>query len=66
MTNTTWFEVINDEGDWWKFDTVEEAKSFFDEMDEQGENVSLQKPTADWDEDNNSYEEIESNFDFVS
>lgn len=62
MTNTTWFEVINDEGDWWKFTDFDEAKSFFNEMDEQGENVSLQKPTDDWDEDNNCYIEIESNF----
>ena len=39
MTNANWFEVINEEGEWLKFESLEEAKNAYDELIEEGENV---------------------------
>ena len=59
-----WFEVLlTEEGDWWKFDTFEEANEAFQMLVDDGEVVSLQRPANDWTEDNLSYEEIVSSDD---
>ena len=59
-----WFEVIlTEEGDWWKFDTFEEANEAFQILVNDGEVVSLQRPDNSWTEDNLSYEEIISSDD---
>ena len=62
MVNLNWFEVIlPEEGDWWKFNSYEEAHSAYLELLSQnedfGENyqVELVKPAPDWTEDNLSY-----------
>ena len=64
---TTWYELLigdaSDEDvccDWMWFATLEEAKAEAQRLRADGEVVSIQVPAPDWDEDNHSYLEVET------
>ena len=57
-TELNWYEVIDQEGEWSRFSTFEEAKSFFLKQVKDGEEVTLMRPDTEWSEENQSYETL--------